>query len=286
MMRALRIAAMRVTRALLLLLLALLGTTVLVRVAPGYFSEAAELDLTHVQTARERTQQEHAQAGTVLGSAWSAAHAMLHGDLGRSRQYDLPVATLLAPRLRVTALLLVRGIAGGWLLALAGAALSSAGRSRRILPAALFTVLLAMPTAAMAAVCLLNGKGGPTLVLALVVAARDFPFLDRLLRDTWSSPALLHARALGLGWWPMARAHVLPAAAPRMLALVTLSLVTALSALVPVEVLFDQPGIAQLAWTAAGNRDLPVLLAVTLIMAAAVAAAGALSSPPRGPELV
>jgi peptide/nickel transport system permease protein len=59
-----------------------------------------------------------------------------------------------------------------------------------------------------------------------------------------------------------------------------LSLVTALSALVPVEVLFDVPGLGQLAWNAAMNRDLPVLLAVTLLMALAVTSSGMLSGQP------
>jgi len=53
--------------------------------------------------------------------------------------------------------------------------------------------------------------------------------------------------------------------------------VTALSALVPVEVIFGVPGLGQLAWNAAMSRDLPVLLAVTMIMAIAVAIAGTAS---------
>jgi peptide/nickel transport system permease protein len=69
-------------------------------------------------------------------------------------------------------------------------------------------------------------------------------------------------------------AHLLPAFLPQFAALASLSLVTALSALVPVEVLFNVPGLGQLAWNAALNRDLPVLLAVTLTMAIAVTCSG------------
>lgn len=283
--RSLGTLAVRAGRGLTLLILVMVGTVVLVRVAPGYFTDPAELDSAHAATARARSGEEHARQGSISSALLATGKALVQGDLGRSRQYDLPVSTLLGPRLRVTALLLLRGIGLGWLLALAGASLSAAGPRRRVLPGALFTVLLAIPSAAMATLCLLNDRGGPVTVLALVVAARDFPFLDRVLRATWSSSALLHARACGLGWGRMARVHVLPAAAPHLRALATLSLVTALSALVPVEVLFDLPGVAQLAWSAAGNRDLPVLLAVTLIMAAVVAAAGALAEPPRTPEL-
>jgi len=43
---------------------------------------------------------------------------------------------------------------------------------------------------------------------------------------------------------------------------------------VPVEVIFNVPGAGQLAWNAAINRDLPVLLAATMMMAVAVTLAG------------
>jgi peptide/nickel transport system permease protein len=37
--------------------------------------------------------------------------------------------------------------------------------------------------------------------------------------------------------------------------------------LIPVEVIFDLPGLGQLAWSATMNRDMPVLLSVTIIFA-------------------
>ena len=57
-----------------------------------------------------------------------------------------------------------------------------------------------------------------------------------------------------------------------------------LSAIVPVEVIFGVPGLGQLAWSGAMNRDLPVLLGVTLIMAGVVALAGACSQQLRPME--
>jgi ABC-type dipeptide/oligopeptide/nickel transport system permease component len=41
-----------------------------------------------------------------------------------------------------------------------------------------------------------------------------------------------------------------------------------------VEVIFNVAGLGELAWSAALNRDLPVLLAVTMIMALAVTLSG------------
>jgi peptide/nickel transport system permease protein len=54
--------------------------------------------------------------------------------------------------------------------------------------------------------------------------------------------------------------------------------VTALGALVPIEVIFTVPGVGQLAWSAVMNRDLPVLVAISLLMASVVAFAGMLST--------
>jgi peptide/nickel transport system permease protein len=76
-------------------------------------------------------------------------------------------------------------------------------------------------------------------------------------------------------------AHILPTLSLQLSALASLSIVTALSALVPVEVIFDVPGLGQLAWNAAMNRDLPVLLAATMIMALAVTCAGMAPERPK-----
>jgi peptide/nickel transport system permease protein len=72
--------------------------------------------------------------------------------------------------------------------------------------------------------------------------------------------------------------HILPNVAPQLCALATLSIVTALGALVPIEVVFTVPGIGQLAWSAVMNRDLPVLVAIGLWMAFVVGVAGMLSA--------
>ncbi|MGC2297499.1 MAG: ABC transporter permease subunit, partial [Acidobacteriaceae bacterium] len=140
------------------------------------------------------------------------------------------------------------------------------------------TVLLAIPTAALATFCLLADSGGPVLVMALLLAARDFKFLDHALRKAWREPHVLHARAQGISTPRLVLAHIAPALAPQLGALASLSIVTALSALVPVEVIFNVPGLGQLAWDAALNRDLPVLLAVMMLMALAVTCSGSASA--------
>jgi peptide/nickel transport system permease protein len=264
----------RLARMLLIVFLVVVGSTILVRFAPGYLSDAREMDSHYGDAARAELSAEAARSTSLRQMLSTEMSAWTNGSLGLSRQYDVPVLELILPRLAVTGGLMLRAIVFAWTLALCASLLSSAGRNPSLLWQAPVTLLLAVPTAAMATVCLLVGSGGPVLVMTLLVAARDFKFLDRLLRKAWRDPHLLQARAQGLTTLRLVRAHILPSIASQLLALATLSIVTALSALVPVEVIFSVPGLGQLAWNAAMNRDLPVLLAVTMIMAIAVTFAG------------
>jgi peptide/nickel transport system permease protein len=264
----------RLARTLLIICLVVVGTTILVRFAPGYLSDAREMDSRYGDAARAELSAEATRSNSMRQMLSTEMSAWTNGSLGLSRQYDVSVLELILPRLAVTGGLMLRAIVFAWTLALCASLLSSAGRNPSLLWQAPAAVLLAVPTAAMATICLVAGSGGPMLVMTLLLAARDFKFLDRLLRKAWLDPHLLHARAQGLTTLRLVQAHILPSIASQLLALATLSIVTALSALVPVEVIFSVPGLGQLAWNAAMNRDLPVLLAVTMIMAIAVTFAG------------
>lgn len=264
-------------RTLLLLLLVAVGTIGLTRFGPGYFTDAREIDPRYALSGRAELALEQRDQGTLVAIAGHTFGGWLHGSFGQSRQYGVPVMELVSPRLAVTGLLLARAITCGWLLAFGAALLSSLARRGQTLLGAPFTLLLAVPVGAMGTVCLLANKGGPALVLTLLLAARDFKFASRLFQVGWSAPHMLQARAQGLGTLQMIKAHLLPGLSAQLLSLATLSIVTALSAVVPVEVIFDVPGVGQLAWSAAMNRDLPVLITVTLLMATSVACANLFS---------
>lgn len=273
-MKWLAVILRRFCRTLTVVLLVVVGSTVLVRFAPGYLSDAREMDSHFGNAARVELAAEAERSNSVRQMLSNELHGWVRGDFGVSRQYDVPVVELILPRLAVTGGLLLRSIAWAWTIALLSAMVSSARRNPSFLWSAPSTLLLAVPTAAMATVCMLSDRGGPVLVMTLLVAARDFKFLHRMLRKVWRDPHLLYARAQGITPLRLVSAHIVPSIASQLLALATLSIVTALSALVPVEVVFSVPGLGQLAWNAAMNRDLPVLLAVTLIMAVAVTLAG------------
>lgn len=270
--------AKRAWHTLLLLLFAAGGTILLVRFAPGFFSDSREMDAKYAQAARADIQAENNQQQSVGLIAIQEVKSWLHGDFGQSRQYQVPVAQLIGARVQVSALLLAQGLSRGWLLAICAALPISALRQGAVLWRLPFTLLLSIPTAAMATACILADAGGPVLVLSLLIAAREFNFLRSLLEGAWRSPHLLQGRAQGMSPRALVTLHILPNVAPQLCALTTLSIVTALGALVPIEVIFTVPGVGQLAWSAVMNRDLPVLVAVSLLMACVVGFAGILST--------
>jgi peptide/nickel transport system permease protein len=268
-------AVLRLLRVASLVLLAVLGTMALLRFAPGYFSDTRELDAEHASIVREQLQSQQQRESSFAAMATAQLRRWMHGDFGRSRQFDAPVSSLLHDRIRTTARLLAGGILSGWLLALVFALPLSLrrGSSGEIWIALPVALLLAIPAGAMATACLLANCGGPTLVLAAVIAVRDFKLVYSLLRQISSAPQLLYARAQGFTTARIVREHLLPSLPGELLALAMTSFVLALSAIVPIEVIFDVPGLGQLAWNAALNRDLPVLLAVTLLLAASIGVA-------------
>lgn len=277
-----RAIVLRFARMALLLLFVAVCTVALTRYAPGYLSDVRELDTQYAGAARQQIAAE--RRTTLWTTLLHDAAAIPRGDFGTSRQFNVPVAELLRERLPVSLSLLGRGIGIGWLLAFTAAVLASGIGSGEWLISAPVTVLIAVPTAAMATACLLANKGGPVLVLALLTAARDFKFLQKILAAAWTAPHILYARAQGLGAGQIFRRHVLRTALPQLGAVATLSFVTALGALVPVEVIFNVSGIGQLAWSAVMNRDLPVMLAATLTVTLAVAVASGLSGRMREAE--
>ncbi len=273
----------RMARFVSLLILAAIGTVVLVRFAPGYFTDIGEMDGKYAKEARAALVIQQEQQGSTVTLTRRVLTGWLRRDLGRSRQYDVPVTELIGSHAWATAKLLMCGVGGGWLLALAialplGARQGSSGEVFIALPTALF---LAVPIGAMATMCLLTNIGGPILVLTSLIGVRDFKLVYRLCRETWKASYLLHARAQGIVTRRIMWVHLLPSLRAELLALSAMSFVIALAAIVPVEVLFNVPGLGQLAWAAAMNRDLPVLLAVTLLMAICIGAVSMFSGSAR-----
>ena len=88
---------------------------------------------------------------------------------------------------------------------------------------------------------------------------------------------MLTARAKGLGNIRVLLWHILPGAAPQLLALAGVSVSLAFTAAIPVEALCDIPGIGQLAWKAALGRDVALLVNLTMIVTLVTIIANSLS---------
>jgi peptide/nickel transport system permease protein len=193
---------------------------------------------------------------------------MLRGDLGTSRNWNRPVAGLLRERWPVTAQLMAVGILGGWALALAFAlpGLVYPNRIWDAVAAGFSGLLLCVPSAALA--LLIFVYAGPVrAVMALAVFPRVYQYLHNVLVHAAAQPHVMAARARGISPLRILLWHIVPVAAPQMLALAGVSISMAFGAAVAAEVICDFPGIGQLAWKAALARDLPLLVTLTMLVA-------------------
>jgi peptide/nickel transport system permease protein len=120
--------------------------------------------------------------------------------------------------------------------------------------------------------CLLF-RFAPAVAIAAVVFPRIFPHAHAQFQASRAAPHVVMARARGLGAGRLLLFHVVPPALMPLIALAGVSIPLAFGASIPVEALADVPGIGQLAWRAALGRDLPVLVAVTLLLTAITVAA-------------
>lgn len=212
----------------------------------------------------------------------------LQGDFGTSLATGLPVARLLSERLGHTlalaALAVLLSVAGG-----VGFALAAARVRRPLLrlalqrlPALGFSVPLFWVGLLLIQVFAFGlgwfpstGNGGfpalvlPAVTLAIPSAAVYAQVLLRGFADTWKEPYITTARAKGLGWGQIQRRHVLRNAALPILTLAGLQVGNTVSGAVLVETVFARVGIGRLAQESVLRQDIPVVLAVVAVSAAA-----------------
>ncbi len=243
-----------------------LGAT-LVRFAPGFGVDEEELDtrLNNQSVQAMRDAQEHDRNLFAFYSRY-LGH-ILHGDLGVSRTLQRPVSQLLAERFPETLKSVGLGLLVGWSLALplAIAVVMSRAWLLDTLSNLLVSLLLCVPAAVLALLFVLE-QVPARLLLSLVVFPKVFRYSRSLLARSSSLPHVLTARAKGLGNMRVLAWHILPTAAPQLVALAGVSLSLAFAAAIPVEALCDLPGIGQLAWKAALGRDVELLVNLTMIV--------------------
>jgi peptide/nickel transport system permease protein len=192
----------------------------------------------------------------------------VRGDLGFSRSLNRPVSELLRERLPLTLVSLVYGVLGGIGIGLGLALISVAWRApgSNLVPAILSGLCLAIPAAVIALVFLWMGAAG-RWAIALVVFPHVYRYAKNLLVSAYQSPHVLAAQAKGLTGLRVLLAHIILPAAPQLAALAGISVTLAFGASIPIEVVTDTAGIGQLAWRAALERDLPLLVNITILIA-------------------
>ena len=268
------------TRVLMLLLLSLLGALLsasLVRFAPGYGVDERELDPRLSPATLQSIRA--ANHVSLLGYYGRFLAGAVHGDFGESQWLQRPVASLIRERFPVTLRSVLLGTVVAWTAALTASFTVAffRGFAFEIFGTLLTGVLIALPTAVVAALAVYVGAPVST-ALALVIFPKLFRYLRNLLAQAHAQPHVLAAKARGIAGGRILWHHVLPNVSPALFALLGVSLSMAFGAAIPIEALCDSPGIGQLAWQAAINRDLPLIMNLTLLVTLITVAANWLAN--------
>lgn len=221
------------------------------------------------------------QYGDLLAGA-------VQGDFGQSLSLNRPVSELLLERLPQTlslaGLAIVLSLIGGIGLAyvtayvrwqplkMALARLPSLGFS---VPVFWMGLLLIQVFAFSLGWFPATGSRGfdslvlPTVTLAIPSAAVYAQVLQRGFQGVWQEPYIATAFAKGLSRWQVQARHGLRNAALPILTLVGLQVGNTVSGAVLVETIFARNGVGRLAQEAVLRQDIPVVLAVVAVSAAA-----------------
>jgi peptide/nickel transport system permease protein len=257
----------RATKTILIVFIAGLMGATLVRFAPGYGVTEEELDSRLNGDSLRALRLSHAPPGNLISFYVQYGSKLLHGDLGFSSAMREPVRQLIAERFPETMKSVGFGVVLGWAVGLSFAILSVAARSATVDfgISLVATIALCTPAAALALLCVIAQAPG-RLVIAAIVFPKVFQYACNLLLRSANLPHVLAASARGLTPSRIFLTHILPVAAPQLLAVAGVTVSMAFTAAIPVEVLCDMPGIGQLAWRAALARDLELLVMLTMIV--------------------
>ena len=265
-MQLFRIARHLLSIAAIVLLGGLISAT-LVRLAPGFDSDERQLDPGLSAESVRALQASRAADHNILRYYARYLRRAAHGDLGVSQTLGQPILGLLRDRWPVTLRVAGLGLLMGWALATALAFGVSLSRFAvyDFFGTALSGAFLCIPAAVLALMSVILNSPG-YLAIALIVFPKIYRYSRNLLARAFALPHVTAARAKGLGEIHILLWHVLPVAAPQLIALAGIGFSIALGASIPVESLCGLPGVGQLAWQAALARDLPLLVNITMLV--------------------
>lgn len=279
MLRSFSLAFLRLLA--IMLLASLLGAT-LIRIAPGFSSDEQQLNTSLSSQSIQAIRQARLADSDIPRYYGKFLVSLVRGDLGMSQSLNQPVKDLLRERLPVTLKGVAIALSLAWLIGLLLAASAQIANSAILsfVTDALSGTFISTPAAVLALVFVML-RLPPELAAALLVFPKIYRYCQNLLQHSYGLPHVLTARAKGAGRWRILTWHVAPTALPQLLALVGVSISIVIGVLLPIEVICDVPGIGQLAWQAAQQRDLPLLVNLTLVVAFVTVCATMLSDAAR-----
>lgn len=214
---------------------------------------------------------------------------LAQGDLGRSYIQRAEVSELIAARLPASLLLMVSAIATELAIGLTVGAVAALRRNSvadHALMIASFVsisapqfvvgILLLYVFAVQLGWFPIGGYGTaahlvlPTLTLAFLGAGWYTRMMRSSMIEVLGQDFVRTARAKGLSRGRIVLRHVMPNAILPIIAMVGIDIGLFVSGIVVVESVFGWPGIGQLAWQAIQRVDIPVIMGVTIVSAAAI----------------
>lgn len=220
--------------------------------------------------------------------------AALQGDLGQSMARRDTVAELVGIRLRNTLLLGLSACAIGVPLAIMLGVVAGLWRDRPLdIGLSTFAIIImTIPEFVMGTVLILvfsiwlqwlpgivitrpTAPLGeflgeiilPVIALAGIMTAHIMRMVRTSVIDVMNSEYIKMAKLKGVPYWRMIRRHVLPNALVPTINLIALTIAWMLGGVVVIEVVFNYPGIGRLIVDAIGDRDLPLVQGIALVMA-------------------
>jgi peptide/nickel transport system permease protein len=210
---------------------------------------------------------------------------LLQGNLGSSYVLKQKVTTVIFGQIGPTLVLTITALVLSWIIAVGvtlltvkrGRIVSALGSGFEMLSAGLPQYWLGLILLIVFAFNLgwFPADGGtsfsalvlPALTLAIPLAG----FLGQVTRDEFAAvleqPFVVSARARGMGDWGVRFKHVLRHAILPGITLSGWALGSLFSTSVIVEAVFDRPGLGQVLVNAVNQKDLPVVIGVTLVVA-------------------
>jgi peptide/nickel transport system permease protein len=270
-------------KVLYLVALALIGALLcatMVRFAPGYGVDENQLDFRLSRTSREAIRSEHQLGEGLLSYYGTYIKGLIHGDFGTSVFLQQPVGELLKERAPLTARAVLFGLLTAWIAATVLSLLTIRFQIWALDYSATGAtgLLIALPTAVIALGCLY--LRAPIFVgVAVITLPKLFRYQHNIFSHAHAQPFVLAARARGVSRNRILFRHLIPVCWQPLVALLGVSASMAFGAAIPLEAFSDSPGIGQLAWQAALNRDLPLLTSITLFVTLLTVGVNVLADP-------